>query len=150
MKNVICRLIPLLLIGASVLGQGRLTPPELRLTYEGYEVTPQEGMYIPKEGFFQLDLANQQEVDAQLPEDAYLSFISSEARLVKPNDTAPLSMTSDHAFLDSDLDLMPILRHAAARDHLELEVKYVYVSRRSNGKTKVLKEGTSRLTVPLK
>ncbi|WP_143017054.1 hypothetical protein [Catalinimonas alkaloidigena] len=128
----------------------KTTEPEFKVTYEGYEIDTREGLYIPKEGFFQIDLANQQELYASLPDDAYISFISSEARLISPQDGTVVSMTQDHEFLDNDLDLIPIMRQAAAHDKLELEVKYVYVARKGNGKTKVLKEGSKVLSVPLK
>ena len=124
--------------------------PEFRLTYEGYEIDTEQGLYIPKEGFFQLDLSNQKELYASLPDDAYISFISSEARLINPQEGTIVSVMQDHEFLDNDLDLIPIMRQATAHDKLELEVKYVYVTRKSNGKTKVLKEGSTVLSVPLK
>ncbi|MGB3618432.1 MAG: hypothetical protein WBA12_09945, partial [Catalinimonas sp.] len=104
MYKVFCLLL-LLTGGTAAFAQTRLTEPEFRLTHEGYEVTSEEGMYIPKEGYFQIDLRNHDEIYARLPSDAYISFISSEARLLKPN-AAPMSLIKDQEFIESELDLM--------------------------------------------
>ena len=128
---------------------GKFVAPKFKLTYEGTSVNLGEGIYVPRQGYFKLNLSNPSEIKDALPEDAYLTFVSSEAVLTRKSEQIRASRYNPHEFLNQDLDLIPLLSEATTNDNLSLRVNYMYVSS-NKGKTRIIEEGTSLMNIIVK
>ncbi len=151
MKEKITLLICIWLFTVQAIAQnGRaFIEPQFAISYEGDSLDTSEGIYIPRAGTFRVFITNMDEIEASLPEDETITFLDSEAKVTRGNQTVCRAVYKTSEYVNNDLDLRALFNEASANDAMVFEIEYVYVQKRKR-KPRILKKGVSRMNVLLK